>query len=118
MVHLGFPITHGSDAHYILAATKPAVAILATRSFLKELAEPLKKIIAENQVNVITIGEESVYSWNTEPALTQELDAFFRKNAVTLTDTGYQDAYWIYLASVLVGVTFMTNRLVCHTQFN
>jgi 2,4-diaminopentanoate dehydrogenase len=115
--HLGVPITHGSDAHAVLAATKPVVAILATRSFLKDLAEPLK-ILAENQVNVITIGEEAVYSWNTEPELTQELDALFRKNAVTLTGTGYQDAYWIYLASVLVGVTLKTNRLVCHTQFN
>ena len=100
-----------------MAATKPVVAILATRSFLKDLAEPLK-ILAENQVNVITIGEEAVYSWNTEPELTQELDSLFRKNAVTLTGTGYQDAYWIYFASVLVGVTLNTNRLVCQTQFN
>jgi hypothetical protein len=42
---------------------------LATRSFLKDLAAPLK-ILAEHQVNVITIGEEAVYSWNTEPELT------------------------------------------------
>jgi 2,4-diaminopentanoate dehydrogenase len=77
--HLGVPISHDSDAQSVLADTKPVVAILATRSFLKDLAEPLR-ILAENQVNVITIGEEAVYSWNTEPALIQELDALFRKN--------------------------------------
>ena len=88
LAHIGVPITHDSDAQPVLAATKPVVAILATRSFLKDLAEPLR-ILAENQINVITINEEAVYSWNTEPALTRELDALFRKNAVTFTGTGY-----------------------------
>jgi hypothetical protein len=114
---IGVPITHGSEAHTVLTATKPLLAILSTRSFLKDLAGPLK-ILAEHGVNTITIGEEVVYSWNTEPDLTQELDALFRKNGVTLTGTGYQDAYWIYMASVLVGVTLNTNKLLCHTQFN
>jgi hypothetical protein len=74
--------------------------------------------MAECRLNVITIGEEAFYSWNTEPALTQEIDALFRKNGVTLTGTGYQDAYWLYLASILVGVSLKVDRLVCNTQFN
>ena len=71
--------------------------------------------MAECQLNVITIGEEAFYSWNTDQALTQEIDALFRKNGVTLTGTGYQDAYWLYLASTLVGVSLKVDRLVCNT---
>jgi 4-hydroxy-tetrahydrodipicolinate reductase len=68
------------------------------------LAEPLR-ICGESKVNVITIGEEAFYSWNTSPALTQELDSLFRKNAVTFTGSGYQDTYWLYLGSILAGVS-------------
>lgn len=93
------------------------MCILATRSFLKDLANPLR-ICGESKVNVITIGEEAFYSWNTEPELTQELDCLFRKNAVSFTGTGYQDAYWLYLASVLVGVSVKVDKLLCKTQFN
>lgn len=114
---IGVRITHPDNAREVLAASKPAVAILATRSFLKDLAAPLK-VLAESRVNVITIGEEACYSWNTEAALTQELDTLFRQNAVTFTGTGYQDAYWVYLASTLVGVSLKVDKLVCHTQFN
>lgn len=114
---IGVPITHADEGAKIISETKPVVCILATRSFLKDLAKPMR-ILAENRVNVITIGEEAFYSWNTEPQLTQELDALFRQNAVTLTGTGYQDAYWLYLATVLVGVTLKTEKLVCKTSFN
>ncbi|TNV78726.1 hypothetical protein FGO68_gene9082 [Halteria grandinella] len=114
---LGVKITHPENAKEVFAEAHPNVAILATRSFLKDLEGPLRAC-AESKVNVITIGEEAFYSWNTEPKLTQELDALFRQNSVTFTGTGYQDAYWLYLASALVGVSLTVNRLVCHTQFN
>jgi 4-hydroxy-tetrahydrodipicolinate reductase len=65
----GVLISHPSDGPKVLAETKPSVAILATRSFLKDLAGPMK-VLAEHKVNVITIGEEAIYSWNTEPLLT------------------------------------------------
>ena len=45
--HLGVHITHGSEAQAVMAATNPVVAILATGSFLKDLAESLR-ILAEN----------------------------------------------------------------------
>ena len=90
---------------------------MATRSFLKDSAAQMK-ICAQNRVNVITIGEEAFYSWNTDPVLTQELDMIFRQNSVTLTATGYQDAYWLYLPALLVGASLKVDRLVCSTQYN
>lgn len=114
LASIGVNITHPNDARSVLEETMPVAAVLATRSFMKDLAGPLK-VCAESKVNVVTIGEEAVYSWNTEPKLTQELDQVFRDNAVSFTGTGYQDAYWVYLASVLVGVSLKTDRLVCQT---
>ena len=114
---LGVQITNSDDAEAVLQQTRPDVAILATKSFLKDIAEPVK-LLGKNRVNVITISEEAFYSWNTEPQLTSEIDAIFRDNGVSFTGTGYQDAYWLYLASVLVGVSLKVDKLVCHTQFN
>ena len=113
----GVNITHPDHAREVLKETAPVVAILATRSFLKDLEGPMR-VCGESKVNVITIGEEAFYSWNTEPKLTHELDVLFKENSVTLTGTGYQDAYWLYLAALLVGVSLKVDRLVCHTSFN
>ena len=76
------------------------------------------RVCGETKINVITIGEEAFYSWNTEPKLTHELDVLFKENSVTLTGTGYQDAYWLYFAALLVGVSLKVDRLICHTSFN
>lgn len=62
----GVKISHPSEANAVLNETRPNIAILATRSFLKDLVEPLK-VLAAHKVSVITIGEEAFYSWNTEP---------------------------------------------------
>ena len=71
-----------------------------------------------NGVSVITIGCEAFYSWGTDPVLTKELDALFREHGATLTGTGYQDTYWLYLGSLLIGTSLDVSRVVCHTQFN
>jgi hypothetical protein len=84
----GVKISHPSDADQVLKETRPQVAILATKSFLKDIAAPLR-VLGQHKVNVITISEEAFYSWNTEPELTSEIDKIFRDNAVTFTGTGY-----------------------------
>jgi hypothetical protein len=66
---IGVLITHTDDAEADILKTRPDVAILATKSFLKDIAEPVK-LLGRNRVNVITISEEAFYSWNTEPQLT------------------------------------------------
>lgn len=88
--------------------------ILATRSFLKDLVSPLRTL-ASHKVNVVTISEEAFYSWNTEPALTQEIDTLFRQNAVSFTGTGMEDVYWCYLGALLVGCSLKVEKLVYHT---
>jgi hypothetical protein len=67
--NIGVNITHSDEGAKVIADTKPVLCILATRSFLKDLAGPMR-IMAENKVNAISIGEEAFYSWNTEPQLT------------------------------------------------
>jgi hypothetical protein len=45
--HLGVKITHDSEAATVLSSAKPEIAILATRSFLKDLAAPIR-LLAEH----------------------------------------------------------------------
>jgi 2,4-diaminopentanoate dehydrogenase len=92
-------------------------AILATRSFLKDLAAPLRTL-AQHKINVVTISEEAFYAWNTEPVLSQEIDTLFRNNAVSVTGTGMEDVYWCYLGALLVGCSLKVEKLVYYTQFN
>ena len=84
---------------------------------LKDIADTVK-LLGRNRVNVITISEEAFYSWNTQPQLTAEIDEIFRNNGVSFTGTGYQDPYWLYLPSVLVGASLKVEKLICHTQYN
>lgn len=44
---IGVKITHSDEGAKVIAETKPVVCILATRSFLKDLAQPMK-MLAEN----------------------------------------------------------------------
>lgn len=41
-----------------------------------------------------------VSRWGTSPTLTAELDWAAKRNGVTLTGTGHQDAYWVNLVSL------------------
>lgn len=114
---INVPITHPSHAKEVLLATRPDVAIVATRSLLTDVAESLL-LLAECRIHTITIAEEAFYSWNTNPELTAQIDAAFRKNCVTCTATGVQDGYWGYLRALMLGVTNRVDVVRGVVQYN
>ncbi|UJR19728.1 hypothetical protein I4U23_022862 [Adineta vaga] len=114
---LNIVISAESEIVDVIERTKPNVCILATRSFLNELASVLR-IFSAYGVNTITMGEEAFYAWNTSPDICQELDEKFKLNNCTFTATGAQDIFWGYLPAILVGTSHKIKRMLGLIQFN
>lgn len=110
-------ISDEKDAVEVITKTKPRACILATRSTMADLA-PTLRTLGSLGVNTITIGEEAFYAWNTSPKLSEEIDTLFKANNATFSGTGYQDVFWGYLATVVVGCTHKATKLECFTQYN
>ena len=72
-------------------------------------------ILAKLGINAITMGEESMYSWNSSPELTKKIDALFKQGNCTLTGTGFSDVYRGYLPCVLAGSAHKVNKIIGKT---
>jgi len=75
-------------------------------------------VLGKAGVNVVSIGEEAFYAWNTSPDIIKELDTLFKENNCSFTGSGYQDVYKGYLAIALVGSAHKVTKLECFVQYN
>lgn len=80
------------DPAEILQREKPDITLHATGSFIDEVSDQLKLIMA-NGSNCITSAEELAYPWHSHPKQAQDLDEFARKNNVTLLGTGVNPGF-------------------------
>jgi 4-hydroxy-tetrahydrodipicolinate reductase len=63
------------------------VAVVATTSFLRELASDLEAALASGH-NVLCTGEETAYPWTVDRALADRIDALAKANGLTIVGTG------------------------------
>lgn len=91
-------------------ALKPDIVIMSIASYMADMYEPIKRCIKAG-VNVISLAEELLYSWNTSPKETAELDALAKEHEVRVLCTGHQDGYWVSLVSVLMGTCFKIDEV-------
>jgi 2,4-diaminopentanoate dehydrogenase len=63
------------------------VVVIATTSFLREIAEDVRAAIDAGS-NVLTTAEEAAYPWATSPAIADEIDARARERDVTVLGAG------------------------------
>lgn len=105
------------DPAKMLSTRTVDIALIAVNSYMNDLHEHLR-VCAEHGVNAITIGEEALYSWNTSPILTAELDALAKKNNCTLTGTGQQDTYWVNIVSLMMGTSHHVDTVTGRVSWN
>ena len=74
---INVPVTKREDAEAVLKETKPQVCLIATKTYVQDVYDDLV-ILAKLGINAITMGEESMYSWNSSPELTKKLDELFK----------------------------------------
>lgn len=91
------------DISALLERVRPDVAFLSTETEFEKLEFFCQKC-AEYHVNVVTIGEDIFYPWDYKPALSEEMDALFKKNGVTLYSTGIQEV-WLAGLGLIAGGT-------------
>lgn len=113
----GVTISPVSDARGLLEELKPDVCIVTTMSLLSDLEEALM-ICAELGINAITTCEEAFFSWNSNPKLTEKIDALAKQNNCTITGSGYQDIYWGQLISSIAGSTHNITKIIGESWYN
>lgn len=100
-----------------LKKNKPDVAIITTMSLMKDIYDAMK-ICAECGVNAISTCEEAFFPANSSPKITKELDAIAKAHNCTLSGSGYQDASWGSLISVLCGTTQSIKKIKGRSSYN
>ena len=100
-----------------LRKNKPDIAIITTMSLMNDIYDVMK-ICANCGVNAISTCEEAFYPANSSPKITKELDKLAKKNNCTLTGSGYQDASWGSLITVLCGSTQKITKIKGKSSYN
>ena len=100
-----------------LKKNKPDVAIITTMSLMSDIYDAMK-ICAKCGVNAISTCEEAFFPANSSPKITKELDKLAKENNCTLTGSGYQDASWGSLISVLCGSTQSIKKIKGKSSYN
>ncbi|NLD20669.1 MAG: dihydrodipicolinate reductase [Clostridiales bacterium] len=112
------PIIYGvTELERVIKASKPDIAVIETKSLLKEVSEIIK-VLVSNGINVITTCEEAFYAENSNPNLFKEIDKLAKSNNCTVTGSGYQDVFWGNLISTLAGSIHKITKIVGSSMYN
>ncbi len=113
----GVKVENIADLEKSLKKHKPDVAIITTMSLMSDIYDVMK-ICAKCGVNAISTCEEAFYPANSSPKITKELDKLAKENNCTLSGSGYQDASWGSLITVLCGSTQNIKKIKGKSSYN
>ncbi len=113
----GVKVMHVNSAETLLKEVKPDICLVTTMSLLSDLEDALK-VCAKNGVNALTICEEALYPFNSNPVLAEEIDKIAKENKCTVSGTGYQDASWGNLITTLMGSTHNITKVEGSSSYN
>lgn len=113
----GVIIENVKDLEKSLKKHKPDIAIITTMSLMKDIYDVML-ICAKCGVNAISTCEEAFFPMNSSPKITKKLDKVAKENNCTLSGSGYQDASWGSLISVLAGSTQKIIKIRGRSSYN
>lgn len=113
----GVTVSDAANASAILKECKPDVGVIATMSTMADV-EGAFTVFAENGINAISSCEESLYPWNSSPAITKKLDELAKANNCTLAGSGYPDMYWGVLVDILAGSMHKITKINGSSSYN
>ena len=114
---IGVKVTALENAEEMLKNTKPDVCIVETMSLLEDVKDALM-LCAKLGINAITTCEEALYSWNSNPNVTKQIDDLAKMTGCTITGSGYQDIYWGQLISSIAGSTQKITKIKGSSSYN
>ena len=83
---------HGRDERDLALRSGADVVVIATTSFLREVAPDIRTAL-EAGSNVITSAEEAAYPWAVDPTLADEVDAVARERGLTVLGCGLNPGF-------------------------
>jgi 4-hydroxy-tetrahydrodipicolinate reductase len=83
---------HGRDGRDAALRSGAEVVVVATTSFLAEVAPDIR-LAVESGSNVIVSAEEAAFPWAVDAALADELDALARERGVTILGGGINPGF-------------------------
>ncbi len=116
-LHEGVLVTHVSEAEALLKKMKPDMVLITTMSLLADCEDALM-LCARCGVNALTICEEALYAYNSNPVLANKIDTLAKENGCTISGTGYQDAFWGNLVTTLMGATQKIVKVKGSSSYN
>ncbi|MDL2220109.1 dihydrodipicolinate reductase [Eubacteriales bacterium OttesenSCG-928-N14] len=114
---VGVTVSDAANASAILAERKPDVGVIATMSTMEDVKGAFT-VFAQNGISAISTCEESLYPWNSSPAITAELDELAKKHNCTLAGSGYPDMYWGVLIDTLAGSMHKITKIKGSSSYN
>ena len=112
---LGVPVR--AVAAELLRETRPDIVVMTIASYMADMYDPVRICLNEG-VDVLSLSEELLYSWQTSADRTAELDALARRTGAILTCSGHQDGYWVGLVSTLMGTAHRIERVTGAATWN
>jgi hypothetical protein len=107
--HLGVAVT--SDTEAVLSKVKADIAVIATKSSVKDV-QPQLNLCARYGVDVISTCEELSYPHYAQPELSSEIDEVAKKHGVTILGTGINPGYLMdTLPITLTGACLRVDRI-------
>jgi 2,4-diaminopentanoate dehydrogenase len=82
----------GRDERALALSSSADVVVIATASFLREIADDLRQAVDAGS-NVITTAEEAAFPWAVDPALADEIGALARGRGVTVLGAGLNPGF-------------------------
>ena len=90
------------DATAVLSKTRADIVFVATRDEMAPVF-PIYVACIKHGLNVITVGSEPSFPWNSQPRMARELDRLAKKHGVTITGSGNQDLFMVHAATLASG---------------
>lgn len=106
-----------NDAAAVITKTPADVLLLATSSFVPEVA-PQIKLAVEHGLHVITIAEQMAYPWVTHPQVADELDSLAKQHHVAILGTGVNPGFALDTLIVALTGTCINVEKITGTRIN
>ncbi len=113
----GVTVEHVDNLDASLKICTPDIAIITTQSLVSSIY-PVLEVLAQNQVNAVSICEELFYAWDSNPVVSKKIDDLAKKYGVTITGSGYQDVSWGSMVTALAATAATVDTIHGISSYN
>lgn len=104
-------ITVNDNPEEVLSSTKADIVVVCAKSLIKDM-QPIFEECLSYGFNVVSLAEETFYSWRSNPVESASMDKIAKEHGVTLTSAGIQDVVWLNLACTMSACCHRMDKII------